>query len=185
MDCDSTQTPSGGGSTVTLPGLDRLLEAVAILQGRVPARDADLVVGVAYAPAVVTAPVSPQPTSCDADSFGAGCAVHMATLDALASYVASQGCKPLGPAIADPPFDLAWRHSDHLVVVEIRSIRDDNRRHQVRLGLGQVLEYRSVLMVRERATVRPVLVTRLPGCARCAGREVGWRDCDITGDVGR
>ena len=41
-----------------------------------------------------------------------------------------------------PNFDLAWQKDRTVFVAEVKSITAENEEHQLRLGLGQVLQYR-------------------------------------------
>ena len=59
---------------------------------------------------------------------------------------------PLSPSGQQPAFDLAWRARGQLVVAEVKSLALDIELTQVRLGLGQVLDYAHTL------NARPVLV---------------------------
>jgi hypothetical protein len=68
------------------------------------------------------------------------------------------GIEPLAPAVGDPNFDLAWEHAGTIYVAEVKSTTDRNEERQLRLGLGQVLRYRSMLAARLGRAVRAVLV---------------------------
>jgi hypothetical protein len=59
----------------------------------------------------------------------------------LAEALLAQGLLPLSPAHGQPAFDLAWRIGDRLYVAEVKSLVLVNEAHQVRLGIGQVLDY--------------------------------------------
>lgn len=41
----------------------------------------------------------------------------------------------------EPNFDLAWEAKRTVFVTEVKSITDENEEEQLRLGLGQVLQY--------------------------------------------
>src|SRR6476659_5750318 len=66
----------------------------------------------------------------------------------------------LGPG--DPDFDLAWREGDLIVVAEIKSLRVENERNQLRLGLGQVLDYEATVRQSGRAVRAVLCVERSP-----------------------
>jgi hypothetical protein len=75
----------------------------------------------------------------------------------VADFARSRGHRPhhaLPPR--DPDFDVGWEHPAGYVVVEVKSAHDTNRRQQLRLGLGQVLEYRHILR-RRMKDVRAVI----------------------------
>lgn len=68
---------------------------------------------------------------------------HRRTEAALAAAVAKHGLRPLS-AVAEPRCDLAWRRPDGaLVIAEVKSLTDVNEVQQLRLGIGQVLHYRT------------------------------------------
>jgi hypothetical protein len=96
-------------------------------------------------------------TSLDPDAAGRGLRSHRQLQNSLAGVVESAGLTPLSPAPHDPDFDLAWEAgSDHLVVVEVKSLTRANEIRQLRMGLGQVLDYTDTLG-RRYATVTPIL----------------------------
>jgi hypothetical protein len=41
----------------------------------------------------------------------------------------------------DPPFDIAWKLGDIAFVGEVKSLTADNEDRQIRLAIGQVLDY--------------------------------------------
>ena len=56
-----------------------------------------------------------------------------------------------------PTYDVAWLENDTLTVCEVKSLTTANQVGQIRLGLGQVLDYAHTLRGRGHK-VRPVLV---------------------------
>jgi hypothetical protein len=94
----------------------------------------------------------------DPDSVGRGWLAHHQTLEALADSLESHGVEPLDPQPDEPEYDLAWLDSGVLHVAEVKSITSENEIHQLRLGLGQVLDYRLRLRGRHRRQVRAWLV---------------------------
>jgi len=67
---------------------------------------------------------------------------HAITQNAVADYLASKGVSPRSPASHEPSFDLAWEHAGTLFVAEVKSVTNLNEERQLRMGLGQVLQYR-------------------------------------------
>jgi hypothetical protein len=66
----------------------------------------------------------------------------------------------------DPDFDLAWETPEAIVVVEVKSCTKANEVRQLRMGIGQVLDYEDALRARGRV-VQPVLyLERAPSDAR-------------------
>lgn len=79
---------------------------------------------------------------------------HAITQNALADYVHSIGLVPRSPKPDEPNFDLAWDTGAHVFVAEVKSVTNRNEERQLRMGLGQVLQYRYSL---ERQLGRPVV----------------------------
>jgi hypothetical protein len=139
--------------------------------------------GASYRPQDEYADVAPPAPadSADPDSFGRGLRSHRRLQNQLAQLVEKCGLKPLSPLAADPDYDLAWITGDEtLMVVEVKSTTNGNEIRQLRMGLGQVLDYNDALQ-RRGFTVQPVLyVEREPAekrwieIARAAGVILGW-----------
>lgn len=99
----------------------------------------------------------------------------------MAQLVKSSGFQPLSPLAADPDYDLAWAGEDEtMVLVEVKSVTPGNEIRQLRMGLGQVLDYNNTLRRRGR-TVQPVLyVQRQPAddrwtdLAQAVGVILAW-----------
>lgn len=147
-DGDSTDTPSGGGDTVTLTGLAATLSAVRQLRealgAPVPGVE-EPTGGVAYIEAVGGIDASPAIIEQDWDALDKATRAHMDLQNRIAAIVASAGLVPLSPSPGDPQFDIAWKPRGRFVVCEVKTSNKDNARQQLRLGLGQVLEYRTAL----------------------------------------
>jgi len=101
---------------------------------------------------------------------GRGARAHARLQNEFAAELARRGLVPLSPGPDDPQFDLAWLQPDGtLVVVEVKSLSDETEVHQLRIGLGQVIEYRWNLTARHSGQVRSVLhVEREPTDAEWA-----------------
>jgi hypothetical protein len=69
--------------------------------------------------------------------------VHRSLENWLIAKLRDSGIEPLDPA-GEPYFDLAWRSENTLHVCEVKSSAN-NPVHQLRLGLGQILQYRHAL----------------------------------------
>jgi hypothetical protein len=83
---------------------------------------------------------------------------HVETERNLATALRSLGIEPKSPAASDPNFDLVFDHRGVLYVAEIKSTTNRNEERQLRLGLGQVLRYRSLLTTASSRPVRAMLV---------------------------
>ena len=104
--------------------------------------------------------VDPAPAvaaSIDPDAAGRGLRAHRRLENELATAARSRGLKPRDPPLEGPAYDLAWVVNDILTVCEVKSLTTANQASQIRLGLGQVLDYAFTLRERSQP-VRPVLV---------------------------
>jgi hypothetical protein len=97
-----------------------------------------------------------DPFTFDPNAVDRGLRGHAAMQQALADLVAAHGLEPLSPGPGDPNFDLAWRDEGGVTVVEVKSLTNANEANQIRLGLGQVLDYQTMLEP-SSAGVHPVL----------------------------
>jgi hypothetical protein len=79
-------------------------------------------------------------------------------------------------ALAEPLYDLAFELDDDIVVVEIKTLAVGGTRQQVRLGAGQLLEYRQSLSSFYGRRVRGVLMISSP-----AGEP--WPDALAASDI--
>jgi hypothetical protein len=127
-------------------------------------------------------PATPDPTVRPADLFTfdpqtreRALAAHAGVQNGLAEHVESIGFWPFSPTGDEPDFDLAWRRDNTLYVAEVKSLSGVSATHQLRLGLGQVLQYRTQLR-RGHADVVGVLAVEFdPGGA--------WQDTCAEVDI--
>jgi hypothetical protein len=82
-----------------------------------------------------------DPFTNDPDALDRATLAHGMTQNEIAEWLTESGIEPLSPSENDPPFDIAWVYQDKLFVTEVKSITSDNEIHQIRLGIGQVLDY--------------------------------------------
>jgi hypothetical protein len=87
-----------------------------------------------------------EPFAVDPDEVDRSLGAHNATQNALADWLQQAGCVPHSSPIRSASFDLAWEWPDSgLGVAEVKSLNDRNEAKQLRLGLGQILHYHSML----------------------------------------
>jgi predicted RNA-binding protein with PUA-like domain len=110
--------------------------------------------------------LAPAAAPADPDAIGHGLRTHRRLQNQLSRLVQAAGHAPLRPSAIDPDFDLAWETPLATVVVEVKSCTKANEVRQLRMGIGQVLDYEDTLRARGRA-VQPVLyLERAPSDAR-------------------
>ena len=114
--------------------------------------------GVSYRRASSTDATVPDraPHEVDLSKLDAATARHMALQDALADELIKRGIEPRSPASWQSQFDLAFEHEGRHFVVEVKT-GDPVSAQQIRLGVGQVLEYCHALRDGE-SSPRPVLL---------------------------
>ncbi len=69
---------------------------------------------------------------------------HATTQNALAELIRTRGFTPTSPS-GTVDYDLAWKDPSGLCVAEVKSLTDLNEVAQMRVGLGQLLDYASAL----------------------------------------
>lgn len=94
----------------------------------------------------------------DLDGLDRGSRAHAQTLQKLQRFLASRGIPLLRPATGGPLFDAGWRARGAKWVAEVKSVSDGPEAQQLRLGLGQVLDYRGRLST-HGVEVKAALVT--------------------------
>jgi hypothetical protein len=100
-------------------------------------------IGIEYVPAKTTGTyqVSDQSYTYNTEEVERGRKGHIDTQEALAKFLRTKGLVPRSPAAHEPNFDVAWVVGETVFVAEVKSTTPDNEEHQLRLGLGQVLQY--------------------------------------------
>ncbi len=151
-----------------------------------PIRTKTLPVGGSYRPADES--VHPAPAQlgvADPDLVGRNLSAHRRLQNDLAKALEKCGRIPLSPLPEDPDFDIAWRDGDGtFTVCEIKSLTDASETRQLRMGLGQILDYLDLLAARITATRGVLWVERQPSnprwirlCER-AGVALAWPGCE-------
>lgn len=96
------------------------------------------------------------PHEVDLSALDAATSRHMALQDELADQLEERGLAPRSPGSWQPQFDLAFEHEGSCYIVEVKSGLPVSAQ-QVRLGVGQVFEYRHLMDAGEQR-VHPVLL---------------------------
>jgi hypothetical protein len=128
--------------------------------GAATAEESDVpgVLGSQYKSATVGHQAGRDPFSVDPGVVERGLLGHAITQNALAAAIESAGLEPRSPRPTEPSFDLAWERQGVVYVAEVKSTTDLNEERQLRLGLGQVLRYHSLLRLQRHGEVKAVLV---------------------------
>lgn len=109
-------------------------------------------------------PAVPASANISDEEWDRAHAAHPATVAALAGHVTETfGAVPYEPAAREPQFDLAWQHDNTLWVAEVKSLpaTETGQRGKLRLGLGQVLDYRRRLASTKIAPTQAVLAVEI------------------------
>ncbi|GIJ31536.1 hypothetical protein SAMN05216284_104109 [Micromonospora sediminimaris] len=104
----------------------------------------------------------PTQRSFDADAYRAGVSEHDRLCRAVIDHLEKGGTQ-VGTGLHAVPVDLAWRTDNgRQVIAEVKSVLDGNEIEQLRLGLGQILEYRHRLAALNVPVTAVLVVSRLP-----------------------
>ena len=87
---------------------------------------------------------------------------HMELQDLVSATLVKLGLKPLSWKGSEPTYDLAFELGSRIVVVEVKTLGAGSSTQQMRLGLGQLLEYRHRLAQLHQREVRGLLVASRP-----------------------
>lgn len=110
-----------------------------------------------------------DPFTFDPDKIDRGLKGHARTQNLLFDWLGRAGIEATSPA-GFPNYDIAWTYGNVRYVGEVKSLTRANESQQIRLGLGQVLDYALVLAAAESTPVVPVLVLEK------APRESRWAE---------
>jgi hypothetical protein len=101
---------------------------------------------------------------------------HEATVAKLAAFLGENGISVRIARNPNAAFDLGWRIDDFLWIAEVKSLPAGSESQQLRLGLGQVLDYRHALRGPDRAVRAAVVVERRP-------QDIRWIEVCAAVDV--
>jgi hypothetical protein len=100
--------------------------------------------------------VSEEPFSRDPNLIDRALKAHADVQNGLNDFLKARRTAPWSCRPGEPDFDLAWIRNGTTFVAEVKSLTDTNEDRQLRLGLGQVLDYQE-LMAERQPGVRAVL----------------------------
>jgi hypothetical protein len=93
----------------------------------------------------------------DMSALDAGTKAHEETVVALAEHLHRAGHLAQGPSRRTPLFDIGWQDGTRVFIGEVKSLRKTAQDQQIRLGIGQLLDYAHQLKASGQQ-VAPVLV---------------------------
>lgn len=98
-----------------------------------------------------------DPFERDPNAVDRALAAHARLQNSLHAFLKQHRVTSWSSQQGEPDYDLAWRRRKELYVAEVKSLPAGSETKQLRLGLGQVLDYQDTLLERH-SRVRPVLV---------------------------
>lgn len=109
-------------------------------------------------------------------------AAHEATVGALLGHLSGRGVEVRTHAPGAPAFDAGWSHGTDVFIAEVKSLTGAREDQQIRLGIGQILDYAHQLRTTHPGCrLHPVLVLekrpvdpRWSPLARSAGIRLTW-----------
>lgn len=117
----------------------------------------------------------------DLSDLDKGTEAHEATVDLLRERLSQRGIIAERPAGSGPQFDVGWLRARTLFIAEVKSLTGAREDQQIRLGIGQVLDYRYQVSQKHPAPPVGVLVlerkpsdARWEGIARSTGVVLTW-----------
>ncbi|MER5668826.1 hypothetical protein [Streptomyces mirabilis] len=93
----------------------------------------------------------------DLSHLDKGTEAHEATVAALIDYLAREQVEARGHARNAPRFDAGWSRGDEVFIAEVKSLTGTSEDQQIRLGIGQILDYAHQLQP-THGRINPVLV---------------------------
>jgi hypothetical protein len=107
-----------------------------------------------------------RPAIGDPDAIDRASNAHSRLQNLLAHHMENQGATIHSPGAIDPQFDVAWEQDGQLTIAEVKSTTLTNETTQLRLGLGQVLEYQDIAERGGRAAKAILVVEREPAARK-------------------
>src|SRR5687768_51847 len=79
--------------------------------------------------------------SLDLNQLDEATEAHEKTVAALIDHLVRQNVEVRGPARNAPLFDAGWSRGESVFIAEVKSLIGAREDQQIRLGIGQVLDY--------------------------------------------
>jgi len=118
----------------------------------------------------------------DLDHLEKGSAAHEETVAALIAHLSRQNIEVRSHARNAPRFDAGWSRGNDVFIAEVKSLTGASEDQQIRLGIGQILDYAHQLTTMKSVVrVQPVLVLekrpssdRWQSVAKQSGIRLTW-----------
>lgn len=170
------RTQRGGRHThvVDHRGIQHLLSGQKARCRRISVTDGDVHLTPELAPRPPDVPLHPHATPAhdaeglllDLTGLDKGTAAHEETIELLIVHLHISGITAVQPRADEPRFDAAWHHRDEMFIAEVKSLTGAREDQQIRLGLGQVLDYAYQMPTRVHAVL---VLEKEPADARWSG----------------
>jgi hypothetical protein len=105
----------------------------------------------------------------DWDQVDTATAAHEQTIRALIAHLNREDIDVLGPWRGAPRFDAGWTRGRRVYIAEVKSLRGAREEQQIRLGLGQLLDYIHCISGRAGSIVPVLVLERQPADDHWAG----------------
>ena len=129
---------------------------------RVPAEVGDGVLGGPLAPRRSPKHADQDLLSRNWDAIDAGTAEHEATVRALIEHLGGSAIETRRPEVGSPLFDAGWTRGKRVFVAEVKSLTGAREDQQIRLGLGQILDYVDQIAANGKKAAPVLVVERRP-----------------------
>jgi hypothetical protein len=104
----------------------------------------------------------------DLSALDAGTKAHQETVEALAAHLHRGGHLAQRPRRGAPLFDIGWQDGARVYIGEVKSLRETDQDQQIRLGIGQLLDYSHQLEANSQQVTPVLVLERKPTSIRWA-----------------
>lgn len=111
----------------------------------------------------------------DMSALDAGTKAHEETVVALKAHLHQAGHLAQGPSRGSPLFDIGWHDGTRVFIGEVKSLRGTVQDQQIRLGIGQLLDYTHQLKARGQLVVPVLILECQPNSSRWATLAAEYR----------
>ena len=99
-----------------------------------------------------------KPFEIDPDVVDRGSQAHRRIQNKVAAIPQSNGIAAQSPNNTTINFDIGWAVGNSYFIAEVKSVTKKNEEKQLRLGLGQILRYASLVSPESKKTIKPILI---------------------------